>query len=276
MESSQDPNPTILSKPIDNRIKDLKITDTLGETKNTSPTGLKSSVATEVTTKPPENPSDSAKDAKSTADSGVVEFDMKFINTCLKNIKDSSKVFISLDIEQYERNLSKVTEIGVSMYYPLKTESTDSLNTNTSYLFPDIRAVHFIIKENHKFRNGKFVEDNRFRFAYGKSAYFSQKECIALLGEIFGKNDDAQNINVPQPSIVFVGHNVKGDISYLKKFGVKFPEKYEVMDTLNIWRHTRPRGPAKLESLLKIFGIPFQFLHNAGKSCASTCSLLRA
>lgn len=164
-------------------------------------------------------------------------------------------MFISLDIEQYERNLSKVTEIGVSMYYPLKTESTDSLNTATGYLFPDIRAAHFIIKENHKFRNGKFVEDNRFRFAYGKSAYFSQNECIALLGEIFGKNDEAQKINESQPSIVLLVIMSKATFriwkslasNSLKIRGYGYPQYLET--------HTTKR-PGKARELVKDFRDP--------------------
>lgn len=216
------------------------------------------------------------KNAISTEDNKPVKelkppftIDRDYIDRCLNMVKDSKALFLSLDVEQFELDSSIVTEIGVSIYYPPRsvTSNQDSTIEYTQGLFPDIRASHIIVEETKKYHNGRFVPDNKHKFAYGTSCCLCKKECISLLEQIFRGDTsvEEQDENTKEkPKVVFVGHNVRGDINMLKRFGVTFPPKHEILDTETLWRHTRREGPGSLESLLLLFRIPFQFLHNAG------------
>lgn len=195
--------------------------------------------------------------------------DRNYIDGCLNMVKDFKTLFLSLDVEQFELDSSIVTEIGVSIYYPPRSviSKQDPTIEYSQGLFPDIRASHIIVEEAKRYHNGRFVPDNKRNFSYGTSCCLCKKECISLLERIFRGDTCAQEKDEntkEKPKVVFVGHNVKGDITILKRFGVTFPPNHKILDTETLWRHTRREGPGSLESLLLLFRIPYQFLHNAG------------
>lgn len=210
--------------------------------------------------------------------------DMNFIDHITSVVQDPSKTFVSLDIEQFERNTSIVTEIGISVYLPpqpLDGNGQSQSTNNPIPIIPDIRASHLIVKEHNRHRNGRFVEDNRYNFSFGKSVFLSQSGCVSLINQVLKQSmgsqkdlDDSVKLKEREMNLVLVGHNVKGDISALKAIGVEFPKNHQILDTQHIWRHTRKEGPCSLENLLKIFRVPYQFLHNAGNDAYLTLVIL--
>lgn len=168
------------------------------------------------------------------------------VNNTIKQIKDIDAIFVSIDVEQWERNNHIVTEIGITTYHP------------SNHFIPEMRAAHFIVQEYLKLRNGRFVSDNKSNFAYGKSEVLPMSGCIKAINYVFS------SLSAKYKNVVLVGHNVGGDIRALRKFGIEFPKAYSISDTESIWRETRPSGPSSLEALLQIFNIPYSFLHNAG------------
>lgn len=163
-----------------------------------------------------------------------------------KWLKEESCVFVSIDVEQWERNTHLVTEIGIAVYRPSPT------------ILPEIRVSHFIVSEYLSLLNGRFVEDNKSNFAYGKSLTLSKLECVQRVNNVI------KALMAKYKRVVIVGHNVGGDVKALRAIGVAFPKVLDIADTMNLWRETRPVGPANLEALLKIFRVPYSFLHNAG------------
>lgn len=162
-------------------------------------------------------------------------------------VKDEDTIFISIDVEQWERKTTYLTEIGITLHRP------------SNLLLPETRAAHFVIEEYQNYRNGRFVPDNKYNFSYGDTLTLSYANCVHITNQIIN-----QAVNSSKRAVI-VGHNVKGDIKALREIGIVFPSTIKVLDTMNIWREKRPEGPGSLEGLLILFQIPFSFLHNAGE-----------
>lgn len=79
---------------------------------------------------------------------------------------DSDLVFISVDVEAYEKDHTKITEIGIST---LDTRDLVGVapGEGGKAWFDLIRARHFRIKEHHWMRNGEYVHGCPERFMYG-------------------------------------------------------------------------------------------------------------
>lgn len=160
---------------------------------------------------------------------------------------------VAIDVEAWEKNLKKVTEIGISVYDPrLQSDSP----------FPLIKTFHLIVKENLQFNNGKYVPDNKKKFMGGTSRVLSfkeSKEFVQLIVE--------QYINVSGGALV--GHQIDGDIKWLKSIGVRLPDAVECVDTLKIHSFSRATG-GTLRGILRTVGIPHANLHNAANDAYYT------
>ncbi|KAH3676293.1 hypothetical protein WICMUC_002089 [Wickerhamomyces mucosus] len=170
--------------------------------------------------------------------------------------------FISIDIEAFELENSKITEIGVSIYDPLK-EATS--------MFPNFINIHILVKDYLHLRNGRFVEDNKDKFLCGSSVILTKDESLKFIQAIidhycirryekFGMNG------------ILVGHNVPGDIKWLKQLGIHFPRNVKTLDTQIIFNLTNKS--LSLGKILRMLNVPHSFLHNAGNDAYFTLSLL--
>ncbi|ODQ68301.1 hypothetical protein NADFUDRAFT_14036, partial [Nadsonia fulvescens var. elongata DSM 6958] len=169
-------------------------------------------------------------------------------------------VFISFDIEQWERN-GFITEIGLSIYNPL----SDSMCTLGSPFTPRFRTGHYILKGTEDMRNGRYVPDNKDDFLFGKSVVISKYHFVELFQNIL-------NLYVQQypNKVVFVGQSLKGDITALKSLGVEFPADIPILDTEQIWKVGRPHGKSSLQVILSYLKLPYSHLHNAGNDAYHT------
>ncbi|KAG0051915.1 HIR complex subunit [Gryganskiella cystojenkinii] len=172
--------------------------------------------------------------------------------------------FISVDIESYERDHSKILEIGWSIW-------DSGLN-----LFTD---KHYAVKEYEYHRNGAYVPDRRDRFLFGETVWAPLKKCT----ETF-QQDLEQAVTYNQQSLagdgalVLIAHDMGSDENYLRKMGVQFPEKMIKFDTqeMNSVRIGSSSGSVKLEKLLDHFEIENYCLHNAGNDAHYTLQLYLA
>jgi len=103
---------------------------------------------------------------------------------------------LCVDIEAWERCNKFITEIGVST----ATVSRGRLCS--------VRATHFIIKENARRRNGRFVADNRDNFIFGSSRWVSLSDAKRSLVQL-----------LPSSTHV-IGHALGGDLAWLSAKGV--------------------------------------------------------
>ena len=116
--------------------------------------------------------------------------------------------FICIDLEMFEWQIHKLTEVGITTY----DHTTQRIYTR-----------HLIIKENYNKRNKKFVCDNKDNFAYGDSEMVSLKQAKHELRQIL------------QSDPCVIGHAIDGDLNWINKY-LQIPTqqcKYIDTDVLN-------------------------------------------
>ncbi|KAJ3062668.1 hypothetical protein HDU98_001466 [Podochytrium sp. JEL0797] len=117
--------------------------------------------------------------------------------------REEGTVFLSLDVEAYERDQSKLIEIGWTLYNPSRYGAT-------------LLAKHFVLEENQHLANGQYVPDVRHAFRFGDTEVESLEYVVQLLKlDVDGGGDGGGG------GVVVVGHAVAGDIAWLKQCGVE-------------------------------------------------------
>lgn len=170
----------------------------------------------------------------------------------VKYFKERRKVFLALDLEQWEHNMRCLTEIGIAIY-----DSSQYPADSPSPFYPLIKCSHYIVEENKHRVNGTYVPDNMHNFSFGKSLLLSLNDCRKVVNSVFSELSATGRL-------VIVGHGVAGDINVLRRQGFSLPQKLEILDTSKIWRITRPYGFGSLDKVLEFFEIPHGLMHNAG------------
>lgn len=168
--------------------------------------------------------------------------------------------FISIDIEAYELDHSILLEIGWSMYDAKADKFMDQ---------------HYAINTYKHLTNGKFVDDQRMRFAFGTTVWCNLKQALKELRK------DLDYAVERDGGFVLVGHGLDSDLKYLKQQKFKWPTTTHGYDTLGIEDSAKIailntdtiyaasindlHNPPSLGKTLDIFNIEAWNLHNAGK-----------
>ncbi|RKF75378.1 putative qde-2-interacting protein [Golovinomyces cichoracearum] len=192
--------------------------------------------------------------------------------------QESSVIFISVDIEAWERDSRIITELG---FATLDTRDILSVPPGErginwrSY----IRPRHFRIEEHRFYTNGDFVAGCGDRFEFGKSEFISIKDVSQVISDCFrhpfsgsGKEDVTSEEH--QRKIVLVGHDIKSDIRFLKTvnfdvYGLQ--NLHEIVDSALMFRVLkRDMNTRSLGSILADVGIIGWNLHNAGNDAVYT------
>ncbi|RLA84430.1 MAG: hypothetical protein DRG78_01530 [Epsilonproteobacteria bacterium] len=165
-------------------------------------------------------------------------------------------IFVSFDIEAFEFDQRKLTEVGISIYRDGKCSTQ-----------------HIIINENIKYCNKKRVPNNKFNFSFGNSIKKSTFEAMSMLSKVLHKAD------------YIVGHGVSNDFNYIeretksKKYNhIKMSSNlFNIIDTQDIFNMIRSNkkktSQASADSLFYLYGVQFKFLHNAGNDARYTMEL---
>ncbi|KAA8905700.1 hypothetical protein TRICI_005252 [Trichomonascus ciferrii] len=188
------------------------------------------------------------------------------LNEGKKIVSERSAIFLSLDLEMWERNPSRLTEIGIAIYDP-----SDQPPKTSKSAFPVIKAGHYIVKENFNCYNGRFVPDHKCHFSYGQSLVLSTKDCRRTLDDIV--EHYKMKARQGNRTLILVGHDVKGDVSLLRKNGFQF-EDFKIIDTLGLWKANPSAEFGALAKVLKYLNIPHGLLHNAGNDAYLTLQLM--
>ncbi|OLL23752.1 putative nucleolar protein [Neolecta irregularis DAH-3] len=164
----------------------------------------------------------------------------------LQKFSSNNHVFISIDIEAFEKNQNCVTEIGIAVL-------------DTTFPAAEITTRHIRIREYLHLRNGRFVPDNADNFKFGKTEIISQKMAIDAVQHCFRKFTNLGK------KVVFVGHAPQGDLLYLVKMKCKLPEMPVIDTRLLFAAHCKEYDKVRnLGHCLDHLGIKNWFLHNAG------------
>ncbi|KAH3681600.1 hypothetical protein WICPIJ_007474 [Wickerhamomyces pijperi] len=186
------------------------------------------------------------------------------LTQCLRMGTSYMDAFISIDIEAFEFSQGKITEIGISIYDPLK----EALSVS-----PQFTNIHILLKEHLYLRNGKFVVDNKDRYLCGSSIVLSEKDALksiqSLLDHYLVRRFETHGTNG-----ILVGHDIKGDIKWLKQLGIQLPVNVKSLDTQIITKLSNGSDQLGLGKVLNRYDIPHSFLHNAGNDAYFTLVLL--
>ncbi|MCJ1289292.1 hypothetical protein MMC34_000824 [Xylographa carneopallida] len=201
---------------------------------------------------------------------------------------ENSVVFISVDVEAFERNHSLITEIGIS-----------TLDTNELIDLPPglggkdwmtrIKSRHFRIRERAHIVNKDFITGcpERFEKVFGVSEFISIDDAPAVVASCFRPPFSALIDAAPvtqsgdtkaKRKIVLVGHDIKTDINYLRDLGYdpgNLSNLLEVLDTADVYRALKcDASGINLGSILCDLGLTGWNLHNAGNDAAYTLQAL--
>ncbi|KAJ3417177.1 hypothetical protein HDV05_006383 [Chytridiales sp. JEL 0842] len=136
----------------------------------------------------------------------------------MRNLEEEC-LFVSVDVEAYERNNAKLLEIGWTLY------ERPTLNSDTPNV---LVARHFLVEENLHLKNQKYVPDHRYQFAFGVTEVKPMDQILKELeadlrsfsvSKYLAK--DAQRSSSPAArKTVLVGHGIEGDIKWLREAGL--------------------------------------------------------
>jgi len=174
-----------------------------------------------------------------------------------KAVKDGRYVFLSLDVESWEKDHSRVTEIGWTLLDPRHP-------TGETMLLDQ----HYIITDFLHLRNGSFVPDFKDNFRFGASVNASLEDSVRELQKDINLYTDRDG------GICLVGHDLKSDIEYVEKSGIRWPEGKVIQrfDTaeMNAARLGTANDRIGLGRALDSLGIDNWCLHNAGNDAHYT------
>lgn len=186
--------------------------------------------------------------------------DWRLLMKVMDQIYNRNKILFCIDVEAWEKNTTLVTEIGIAIYDP---------RNQANSIIPQIRCIHIIIKETESLRNGRYVPDNKFSFAGRESYLLCSEDAINLVQELANYYFDPDMCGM---SSALVGHDVRGDIKWLKTLGLHLPE-LDVVDTQAVFAITHGKQGNGLANVLRAIGQHFSNLHNAGNDAYHTVIL---
>ncbi|KAF2464640.1 uncharacterized protein BDR25DRAFT_95977 [Lindgomyces ingoldianus] len=204
-------------------------------------------------------------------------------------------VIVSVDVESYERDHNKITEVGIA------TLDTRDLNgvapgKDGEAWRSKIRARHLRIYEHRHLNNVEFVSGCAGNFEFGDSEFVRLDEVSEVIATCFKppfcnhrkENDSEKSIAElmqkidlsEQRNLIFLGHDPTGDIRYLNQLGFKamdLPNMLETLDTASLYRvWKREPNPTKLGNILYDFDTVAWNLHNAGNDAVYTVHAMLA
>ncbi|RMZ67255.1 qde-2-interacting [Pyrenophora seminiperda CCB06] len=196
---------------------------------------------------------------------------------------DQSMVFVCVDVESYERDHNKITEIGVAT---LDTQDLVGIapGVDGEAWRELIQARHFRIKEYRHLVNHDFVKGCPDSFRFGESTVIPLGQARNHVADCFRPPFAAQGLGeCMEPreprKVIFLGHDTRTDMDYLQK--LKFdPLKeniIELMDTATMYRvWHRDQQSTGLGKILADLGIAGWDLHNAGNDAVFTVQAMLA
>lgn len=217
---------------------------------------------------------------------------------------DQSVVFVCVDVEAYEKDHKKITEIGISTLDTLDLKRVPPGEDGVEWM-KKIRARHFRILEHAHLNNTEFVIGcaDKFVDKFGTSEWISIKEAPQVIASCFrhpfsapgkycpypedinkvGRHGSGSqylppvNEDLPKRKIILVGHEIRADIGYLREVGydvTNLPNLLEAIDTADMFRAMKhEHNPRSLGAVLLDLELVGWHLHNAVGTATRTSRL---
>ena len=199
----------------------------------------------------------------------------------LSNGYSTPVMFISVDVEAFEFDQKRITEIGVSTLETVDLYGIPPGNHGKDWA-AKINARHFRILEHGHLLNKVHVEGCPDKFNFGQSEWIHARDVKSTLERCFVPSIPplwALGTFTQQPcKVVLVAHNAAADIKYLAELGFNVTEKIsDCIDTEDIYRVVRREiHSCALSTLLLQYRIAASHLHNAGNDANYTLRVMVA
>jgi hypothetical protein len=191
---------------------------------------------------------------------------------------DSDVIYIAVDVESYERNHNMITEIGFATL-----DTRDLKNTPHGEAGKDwhkfIRARHFRVNEYKHYTNSEFVRGCPDKFEFGESEFVDLKDVPRVIASCFkypysAKTTETNTADEEEKrNIIFLGHDTKQDIAYLRKLGYDPSNlaNIDFQDTVAMWRAVTGESSARgLAHIMYALELESWNTHNAGNDAVYT------
>ncbi|KAF1970212.1 hypothetical protein BU23DRAFT_474851 [Bimuria novae-zelandiae CBS 107.79] len=195
---------------------------------------------------------------------------------------DHSVVFVCVDVEAYEKDHTKITEVGIATLDTRDlvelTPGKDGENWRSL-----IRARHFRISDYAHLVNSEYVSGCPGSFFFGQSEFVSLEDAREAVVSCFQSpfcaaprdaHANHDNGHRDKRNLIFLGHDTLTDVKYLQNLGfdpLGLPNILEAQDSANIYRvWRREEQITKLGKILERFKIDHFGLHNAGNDAVYT------
>ena len=207
---------------------------------------------------------------------------------------DNDVVFVCVDVEAYEKDHKKITEIGISTLDTLDLVKTPPGEGGVEWMMK-IRARHFRIVEYAHLNNTEYITGcaDKFEEKFGQSEWISLNEAPQVIASCFRHPFSAPgqypsypsnarlvgrygsgsqylppvNNNEPKRNIVLVGHDISADIQFLRNIGYdasNLSNLLEAIDTADLFRAMKHgQNSSSLGSVLLDLELIGWNLHNA-------------
>ena len=206
-------------------------------------------------------------------------------------------VFVCIDLEAYEHDHRKITEVGIAILDTRKLTAPKTSITGSLIAPGDggvvwnnsIQASHLRVSENFNLVNKSFITGCPENFNFGTTSVLPQARIKTYLkhvlttGELPPSNKTAST-RATTPSkprrIILVGHNLSADLSYLRTLDI--PGR--TLDNLSMVDNnvdtqrlaSSKKHPIALSRLLMALDMPHEHLHNAGNDATYTLQAMVA
>jgi hypothetical protein len=194
------------------------------------------------------------------------------------NTPDSDVIYIAVDVESYERNHNMITEIG---FATLDTRDLKGIPHGKAgkdwHKF--IRARHFRVNEYKHYTNSEFVRGCPDQFEFGESEFVDLKDVPRMIASCFkhpysaNNNENNSTEEEEKRNIIFLGHDTKQDVAYLRKLGYDPSNlaNIDFQDTVAMWRAVTGEQSARgLSHIMYALELESWNTHNAGNDAVYT------
>lgn len=125
-------------------------------------------------------------------------------------------IIVAIDIEAFERNHNKITEIGVTSF-DLRTLGAIPEGGHVPTWLQNSQSRHFRIKEHNDLVNKRYVQDCAHRFDFGRSEMINVRQIKDALTKLLKVQDGYTLFNQPKyRSVILVGHAFNNETMYMR------------------------------------------------------------
>ena len=191
-------------------------------------------------------------------------------------------VFVCIDIEAFESEQDKVTEIGVAILDTYEVSGVPPGEDAVNWL-SKVKHAHYRPVQYADLVNRRFVKGCEDSFNFGTTTWIDLQDTGRILNRIFtnpARLLEAASFDVHIPdsecNVIFVGHGLKNEKIYLGKLGLSIAETDSIVrmvDVQNAAGATK-KAQVSLQRLLLSLGIAPTNLHNGGNDAAYTLQAL--